>query len=80
MLIPHRAEADVEDEHGCPFESVSDLRARLTDPMDLGPRDRQRLKSLAGRLARIQALGGEYARVEFSPMAAAARDGSVAVS
>lgn len=79
MLIPHRAGADVPDEHGCPSFGVSDLRARLMDPTDLDVRDRQRLMSLANRLARVQALGGEYARVEFSAHVATARDGSAAV-
>jgi hypothetical protein len=59
--------------------SIAELRRRLADPPSIADGRRQRLADLSARLARVQALGDEYARVEFSEHAAA-MTGAVAVA
>jgi hypothetical protein len=49
--------------------SFAELRRALAKPSVLGDGHRRRLLDLAQRLARVQALGGEYARVGLSPTA-----------
>lgn len=71
MLIPHQAESETDPRHGR-RESFAQLRRQLSKPSELSDGNRQRLLELARRLARIQALGDEYARVDFSESAAAA--------
>jgi len=48
------------------------MRRRLAEPSNLCDGYRQRLLELSQRLARVQALGDEYARVEFSGYASSA--------
>jgi hypothetical protein len=50
----------------------AELRGHLASPSVVGDGHRQRLQELAKRLARVQALGDEYARVAFSSFVAAA--------
>ena len=50
---------------------MAELRSQLATPSRISDGNRQRLLDLAQRLAAVQALGDEYGRVEFSPMAAA---------
>ena len=56
------------------------MRRRLSDPSSLSDGNRQRLAELARRLARVQALGDEYVRVEFSGAAMAALAGPAALA
>jgi len=50
----------------------AELRRLLASPSRLTDGHRQRLLDLARRVARVQALGGEYRRVSLSDRAAAA--------
>ncbi|NQU75134.1 MAG: hypothetical protein HQ546_02325 [Planctomycetes bacterium] len=70
MLIPQQAQYECQDRHGC-HDSAGDepktdqaVQAAWQIPAGIS---QQRLLELAQRLARVQALGGEYTRVEFSP-------------
>lgn len=67
MLIPHTAPSATGGRQGCCPVSFAELRRALAKPSSLGDADRRRLLDLAERLARVQALGDECARVSFSP-------------
>lgn len=66
MLTPELASCELGSGQGSPTSHIADSRAGLAGriPGKISP---QRLTELATRLARVQALGGEYARVGFSP-------------
>jgi hypothetical protein len=66
MLTPQLASCELEAGQGRSSSNIADLDA---GPAGLipGRLTRQRLAELAERLARVRALGGEYARVDFSP-------------
>jgi hypothetical protein len=66
MLIPQTAPCETGRHGGRPV-SLAELRRALAKPSALGDGHRRRLRDLAQRLARVQALGDEYARVGFSP-------------
>ncbi|MCL2700214.1 MAG: hypothetical protein FWE88_00815 [Phycisphaerae bacterium] len=70
MLIPQKARRKTVDGHGRPTIALSELRSQLANGSSPGDGHRQRLLDLAQRLARIQALGDEYAGITLSPMAA----------
>jgi len=80
MLISQAVECERPRMQGGPEAGLAELRRQLADPSTLSDGNRQRLLELARRLARVQALGDEYARVEFSRQAAAATRTIVAVA
>lgn len=63
---------------GCRPVSLAELRRRMATSTGLNEEQRQRLQDLQSRLARLVALGGEYARVEMSEFVTAAMDRRVA--
>ncbi len=74
MLIPRRARCDRRGRHGSLAVSLAELRRDLKEPSALSDRHRLCLLDLAGRLARVQALGDEYAAVELSEYVTAAME------
>lgn len=72
MLIPQQAVSQAQHRHGRLRMSLAELRSQLAVPSSLGEGHRQRLLELAQRVARVQALGDEYARVGMSDVAAEA--------
>ena len=66
MLTPQLASCELGAGQGSPASNLAEQGAQLAGPVP-GSISPQRLKELAGRLARVRALGGEYARVQFSP-------------
>lgn len=72
MLIPQQASRVAERGQGRPAVSFAELRRRLARPSSFTDGIRQRLLDLERRLAAVQALGDEYARVEFSEYVQAA--------
>ena len=72
MLISQCGASSDAVGHGCPPAGLADLRRQLAHPSPEARRHRQRLRELAQRLTRVQALGDEYARVDLSPAAKAA--------
>jgi hypothetical protein len=68
MLIP-RCHGEPADGQGCSRTDLAELRRQLADPSRLNGESRQRLVKLAQRLARIQAWGDEYRRVDLSEAA-----------
>jgi len=74
MLISRKAPRGAAGDQGRSAVGLAELRTKLCTPSSLGDGHRQRLLELAQRLARVQALGDEYARVAFSPMAADATE------
>ena len=80
MLIPRGAGSDRDGRQGCPRVGFAELRRQLANPSKLNYRHRQRLLELARRLARVQALGDGYARVEFSWHVAAVLEAQAAAT
>lgn len=78
MLISRKAPRGAAGGQGRSAVGLAELRTSLCDTSHLGDGHRQRLLELAQRLARVQALGDEYARVGLSPMAADAMERSTA--
>jgi hypothetical protein len=74
MLVPQQAQSQSQARQGCRPASVGELRRQLASPSSMDDGNRQRLLELKRRLARVQALGDEFARVSLSPMAEAAMD------
>ncbi len=66
MLIPQMAQCDVQRRQGCRVSNIAELRRQLANPARLNDSNRQCLLDLVNRLARVQALGDEYARVGAS--------------
>ncbi len=77
MLISHQVQSRRRGRHGSGPASLAELRRQLTKPSELDDGLRQRLLDLARRLARVRALGNEYARVDLSEHAAAALRGDL---
>ena len=69
MLIPQKAQCGADARQGGLGAGLSELRRQLADPSAIDGEHRQRLLELARRLARVRALGDEYARVDWSPKA-----------
>ncbi len=65
MLTSQLASGEFQAGHGRPSLGVAEPPSGLAAIP--GGINRQRLAEWAERLARVQALGGEYARVDFSP-------------
>ena len=80
MLVSQQAESGATGSQGSGRAGLAELRRRLSDPSSLSDGNRQRLAELARRLARVQALGDEYVRVEFSGAAMAALAGPAALA
>jgi len=74
MLIPRRAKRERRNWHGGQKASLAELRRILSEPKALNDRHRQRLLDLVKRIARVRALGDEYAGVELSEYVTAAMD------
>jgi len=72
MLVSQQAESGTTGSQGSGRASLAELRRQLADSSSLSDGNRQRLVDLARRLVRVQALGDEYVRVEFSHVAMAA--------
>lgn len=66
MLSPQESSSGTHRRQGSRRASLAELRRQLAEPAGLNDAHRQRLTDLARRLARVQALGNEYARVELS--------------
>lgn len=80
MLDSQKAQGGLNRRHGRRPVSLAELRSRLAGPLGFEGDHQQRLHELSQRLARVQALGIEYARLELSEFAATAMDrGAVAV-
>ena len=58
---------------------LAELRRRLANPSNVTDGCRQRLVNLARQLARVQALGDEYTRVELSEYAQIALESKAVV-
>jgi len=76
MLIPQQARCETPLPHGGRHVSLAELRGNLASPSLKDDGRRQRLFSLARRVARVRALGGEYRRVGLSEHAMSALEGS----
>ena len=77
MLVSDRATGGPNRQHGrCPV-GFAELRRQLACPSGLKDGHRQRLLELARRLARVQALGDKYARLELSEFVRAATERGV---
>ncbi len=66
MLVSQRQASGSCMEQGRFCTTLAELQHRNAAPSDYQDGLRQRLLVLAQRLARVQSLGGEYARVAFS--------------
>jgi hypothetical protein len=71
MLISQQDRSEARRRQGSPRIDFAQLRRQLASPSEIPDGHRQRLLELAGRLARVRALGDEYCRVELSDAAAA---------
>lgn len=71
MLVFHRQVSGSCMEHGCFRTALAELQSRSAAPSDYQDGLRQRLLVLARRLASVQSLGSEYARVALSQHAEA---------
>jgi len=80
MFTSQRITNGPAGQHGRSPDGIAELRRGLNRPSQLTDGHRQRLLELAQRVARIQALGGEYCRVSLSEHAAVALEGAAAVS
>ena len=78
MLVPRLTQRERRKRHGSGCASLAELRRQLARPSRIQKRHRQRLLDLSHRLAHVQELGGEFARVEFSDKAVAALAGEAA--
>ena len=63
--------SEVKGGQGGSPPSFAELRRQMANPSSMDNGHRQRLVDFARRLGRIQALGDEYLRVDFSENAAA---------
>ena len=75
MLISRQAKSGSYRRQGMPRMNLAELRRQLADPSAISDGHKGRLLDLARRLARVRALGGEYARVGLSESAEAALNG-----
>ena len=71
MLVSQRQANGSCMEHGCFSATLAELQHSGAAPSNYRDGLRQRLLVLAERLAKVQSLGGEYARVAFSEHAEA---------
>jgi hypothetical protein len=81
MQVPQIAPSRSDCRQGCRASELAELRRHLARPSWLDDGHRQRLSKLAGRLARVRALGDEYsAYVELSPEVTRAIENRVATT
>jgi len=80
MLIPQKAQCRSSGRQGSRPVGLKELRSQLQRPSAMNDEHRQRLLECVRRLARVRALGDEYARVGLSPQAAAAEGSGLYVS
>jgi len=80
MLIPRRAKCGTRNRHGGRDVSLAEVRRLVVAPLAMNERHRQRLLNLAQRLARVRALGDEYAGIELSEYVTAAMERHAVVS
>jgi len=80
MLIPQEVHSVADRMQGSSGVSLAELRRSVADPSTTDDGHRQRLLELAKRLARVQLLGDEYSRVNFSDYAVAAIEGNAATA
>ena len=73
-LISQNVASEADGGHGCRTTSLAELRNQLGRPSSLTDGHRQRLLGLVQKLARVQALGDEYSRVDFSHYVTEARE------
>jgi hypothetical protein len=78
MLIPQSADGISTRRQGSLPVGIAELRRQLASPGTMSNGHRQRLLELTTRLAHVQALGDEYARVGLSTEAAMTLSGAVA--
>ena len=78
MLASESDHSELNRQQGSDPVSLAELRSRLACPSSLPSVHQQRLWELARRLARVRALGGEYARLGLSENGTAAMDCAVA--
>ncbi len=71
MLVSQRQVSGSCKEQGCFRTALTELQHHSTAPSKCDDGLRQRLLVLAQRLERVQSLGNEYARVNFSEHAEA---------
>ena len=74
MLIPAEAVGESCGRHGGRRTNFAELRRRLASPSSLDQGQRQRLLELARSVARVQARGDEYGRVQVSEYVSVASD------
>jgi len=79
MLVSQQASSERNRWQGSRQAGLAELRSQLTELTNIQEGHRQRLLDLRRQLARVQALGGEYSRVEMSEYAVAAMQQPVAV-
>jgi hypothetical protein len=77
MLVSQQPVCRTPPRQGCLRAALAELQRRGADPSPCEDGLRQRLLILARRLARVQALGNEYARVDLSQQAKTALGGTV---
>ena len=80
MLTSQDAQSDLHQRQGCRGGELAELRSLLARPSLLTDGHRQRLRDLAQRVARVQAMGGEYRRVGLSDSALQALNDNAAVA
>lgn len=80
MLSSTDAQSEHLKRHGGRGGTLAELRSELERPSQVGGGNRQRLRDLAQRVARVQAMGGEYRRVGLSDSALQAISDNAAVA
>lgn len=66
VLITQQSQRDADRPNGVGRMGFSQIREQLSGSRDITDHCRQRLLELEQRLVRVQALGNEYPRIEFS--------------
>lgn len=72
MLTSQIAQREPDGRQGRPRVDLAELRRQLARPSTMDDGHRQRLLEFVQKLARVRALGGEYARVDLSEFASVA--------
>ena len=80
MLIPQTAQSRPRRRHGRSRTDLAELRRSLADHSAISEAHRQRLQNMARRVARVQALGGEYTGIRLSDYVLAALNNGAGVA
>ena len=80
MLISQDTQGEAHRRQGRSRDSLAGLRRQLANPSTMSDGNRQRLRELARRVARIRCLGDEYVGVGLSEWSAAALCGPAATA